>query len=93
MGYSTEQIEKIKELAACLTPVSDMAILLDMDVDALRLEIRNRNTPVSRAYHYAKADTALRLRKQEIELANVGSPLAVQLTNSYLLNMDSDEDL
>ncbi len=45
------------------------------------------------AYHYAKADTALKLRKQEIELANVGSPLAVQLTNSYLLNMDSDEDL
>ena len=38
MGYSTEQIEKIKELAACLTPVSDMAVLLDVDVDALRLD-------------------------------------------------------
>ena len=75
-----------------LDSVSDMAVLLDVDVDALRLEIRNRNTPCL-AYHYAKADTALKLRKQEIELANVGSPLAVQLTNSYLLNMDSDEDL
>lgn len=93
MDYSTGQIEKIKELAACLTPVSDIAVLLDVDIDALRLDVRNRNTPVSRAYHYAKADTALKLRKQEIELANVGSPLAVQLTNSYLLNMDSDEDL
>lgn len=27
------------------------------------------------------------------ELANVGSPLAVSLTNGYLLNMDADEDL
>ena len=91
MDYSTQQLETIKELAECLTPLSDMAVLLD--VDELRLDIRNRATPVSRAYHHAKATTALRLRKQEIELANVGSPLAVQLTNGYLLNMDSDEDL
>lgn len=93
MDYSTQQLEKIKELAECLTPLSDMAVLLDVDIDELRLDIRNRSTPVSRAYHYAKATTALKLRKQEIELANVGSPLAVQLTNGYLLNMDSDEDL
>lgn len=93
MDYSTEQLERVKELAACLTPISDMAVLLDMDLDVLRLDIRNHNTQVSRAYHHAKADTALRLRKQEIELANVGSPLAVQLTNGYLLNMDADEDL
>lgn len=93
MDYSTQQLEKIKELAECLTPLSDMAVLLDVDIDELRLDIRNRSTPVSRAYHHAKATTALKLRKQEIELANVGSPLAVQLTNGYLLNMDSDEDL
>lgn len=93
MDYSTQQLETIKELAECLTPLSDMAVLLDVDIDELRLDIRNRATPVSRAYHHAKATTALKLRKQEIELANVGSPLAVQLTNGYLLNMDSDEDL
>lgn len=93
MDYSTEQIEKINELAECLTPISDMAVLLDVDVDELRLDIKDKKNPVSRAYHHSKASTALKLRKQEIELANVGSPLAVQLTNSYILNMDSDEDL
>lgn len=93
MDYSTEQINKIKELAECLTPISEMAVLLDIDVDELRMDIRNKKNPISRAYHYYKASTALKLRKQEIELANVGSPLAVQLTNAYLLNMDSDEDL
>lgn len=93
MDYSTEQIEKIKELASFLTPIADMAVLLDVDIDQLRLDILDKGSPVSRAYHYAKATTALKLRKQEIELANVGSPLAVSLTNGYLLNMDSDEDL
>ena len=93
MDYSTLQLERIKELAECLTPISDMAVLLDIDGDELRMDIRDSKHPVSRAYRHSKATTALKLRKQEIELANVGSPLAVQLTNTYLLNMDSDEDL
>lgn len=93
MDYSTELIEQVKELASCLTPISDMAVLLDVDVNRLRLDILDKKSAVSRAYHHAKATTALKLRKQEIELANVGSPLAVSLTNGYLLNMDSDEDL
>ena len=93
MVYSTEQLDWISELAALLTPISDMAVLLDVDADTLRLDILDRNSPVSRAYYHAKASTALKLRRQEIELANVGSPLAVSLTNGYLLNMDADEDL
>lgn len=93
MDYSPEQIEAIKELASCLTPIPEIAILMGVDLDTLRLDIRNRETLVSQTYHYAKASTAMQLRKQEIELAKVGSPLAVQLTNGYLLNMDSDEDL
>lgn len=36
MDYSTLQLEQIKELAECLTPISDMAVLLDVDVDQLR---------------------------------------------------------
>lgn len=83
----------VSELAGFLTPVSDIAVMMGVDVDVLRIDIRDRSSSVSFAYHKAKAETALKLRKQELELANVGSPLAVQLTNGYLLNMDSDEDL
>lgn len=93
MVYSTEQLERVKELAGYLTPISDMAVLLDVDADRLRLDILDKTSAVSRAYYHAKASTALKLRRQEIELANVGSPLAVSLTNGYLLNMDSDEDV
>ena len=53
MDFSTEQIKQIEELAAILTPISDMAVLLDVDVDELRNEIRYRNSPVSRAYYRA----------------------------------------
>ena len=93
MDYSTQQLLKVSELAGFLTPISDIAVIMCIDVDVLRMDIRDRSTPVSLAYHKAKAETALKLRKQELELANVGSPLAVQQTKGYLLDMESDEDL
>ena len=93
MDYSIQQLQQVSELAGFLTPIGDIAVIMDIDADVLRMDIRDRSNPVSSAYHKAKAETALKLRRQELELANVGSPLAVQLTNGYLLNMDSDEDL
>lgn len=83
----------MSELAGFLTPLSDIAVMMGVDADTLRMDIRDRSTLVSLAYHKAKAETALKLRKQELELANVGSPLAVQQTKGYLLDMESDEDL
>ncbi|MEG1916250.1 MAG: hypothetical protein RR061_06175 [Muribaculaceae bacterium] len=59
----------------------------------LRLELLDKRSLASKTYYKAKAEISLQLRRQEIELANVGSPLAVQLTASYLINMDADEDL
>lgn len=87
------QINDIAELAAALTPVEDIAVLLDIDADELRMQLADTSSPVRKAYLKARANTALMLRKQEIELARVGSPLAVQLTNAYLRDMISTEDL
>ena len=87
------RISEISELAGNLTSVEDIAVLLDIDVDELRLELADTSSPVRKAYMKARATTSLMLRKQEIELARVGSPLAVQLTNAYLKDMLSNEDL
>ncbi|MDE5784977.1 MAG: hypothetical protein K2H98_00435 [Duncaniella sp.] len=85
-------IDKIAGLAADLTPVSEIAVLIDVDPDVLRAELSLRNSPVRIAYLKAKATTAHMLRRQELEFARVGSPLAVQLTGSYLRDMTADED-
>lgn len=89
----SSKINDIAELAAALTPVEDIAALLDINEDMLRMELATPQSPVRRAYLKARAQTALMLRKQEIELARVGSPLAVQLTGAYLRDMVSTEDL
>lgn len=91
MDYSDEFIEKVRELAEALTPVSDIAALLDVDESILRDELCNKLSPVRKAYIKGKATTALALRRQELELAKVGSPLAVQLTAAYIKDMKIDE--
>lgn len=90
--YSQEIIDRIGELAADLTPPSEIAALLGLDIDMFRAELSLKNSPIRAAYMKNKAATAHMLRKQEIEFARVGSPLAVQLTGAYLRDMSSDED-
>lgn len=76
-----------------LTPVSDIAVLMDIDERRFREIISDRCHPASQAYRKGKAERALQIRQNELELAEAGSPLAVQLVGSYLRDMDSDEDL
>lgn len=76
-----------------LTPVSDIAVLMDIDERRFREILSDRSHPASLAYRKGKAERALQIRKNELELAEAGSPLAVQLIGSYLRDMDSDEDL
>ena len=92
MDYSAEQISRIEEYAGYLMRITEIASLLDISPDLLKADISDKTTDVSRAYRRGKAKTMLVLRKQELDLAKVGSPLAVQLTAGYLMDMNDDED-
>lgn len=93
LSLSTPDIlKKIAELAADLTPPSEIAVLLDIDPDTFKAELADKHSPAHEAYFRAKAETAHLLRKQELEFARVGSPLAVQMTGSFLHDMTADED-
>ena len=93
MILTDKQIEDISELAVSLTPVSDIAVLLGLDEFDLRETLSDHTHPASVAYRRGKAETRLRLRRNELELAEAGSPLAVAMVKSYMEDMDNDEDL
>lgn len=93
MVYSKEQLDEIESLAAKFTSIRDIASLMKLDTEVLKQEIKDSSSLVSEYYRRGKATTALKLREQEIELAMLGSPLAVQLATSYLIDMDIDENL
>ena len=91
MTFTKEQLENIEKWAAIYMPISDIAILLSIPADMLRDEIRNKNTEASLAYHRGKASSRLKLHHQEMLLAQVGSPLAIENAHRNLLDMEDDE--
>ena len=90
--YSQQLIDKIAELASELTPPKEIAVILDIDVDLFKAQLADKHSPAHRAYFRAKAETARMLRRQELEFARVGSPLAVQMTGTFIHDMTADED-
>ena len=91
MKFTNEQLENIEKWAAIYMPISDIAILPSIHADMLRDEIRNKNTEASLAYHRGKAASRLKLHHQEMLLAQVGSPLAIENAHRNLLDMEDDE--
>ena len=91
MDFTSEQLEQIEKYASIYLPITDIAMLMDIPADMLRDEIRNKSTQVSRAYHKGKAASRVKLHHQEMLLAQVGSPLAIENAHRNLLDMEDDE--
>jgi len=89
--YSEEQIQKIGEYASLLMTITDIAVLIDIDEDFLRSDIAIKSSEVSKVYRLNKAQTILELHRQEIELAKLGSPISVEITNNYIINQQANE--
>lgn len=91
MDFTPEQLEQIEKYASIYLPITDIAMLMDIPADLLRDQIRNKSTEVSRAYHKGKAASRVKLHHQEMLLAQVGSPLAIENAHRNLLDMEDDE--
>lgn len=91
IDYTTEMLEQIESYASIFLPISDMAVILDLHAEQLRMDIANRSTEVSKRYHRGKAASKVKLLHQEMQLAYVGSPLALENTQRNLMSMEDDE--
>lgn len=91
MQYTNEQLSKIEELASNLMPIDCIAILTDIDEDLLRQDIASKNNPAGKAYRLGKAKTMLEIQRQEISLAKLASPAAVENTTRYITEMETKE--
>ena len=87
MHFTQEQLEQIEKYASIYLPITDIALLMDIPSD----EIRNKSTDVSRAYHRGKASSRVKLHHQEMLLAQVGSPAAIENAHRNLMDMEDDE--
>ena len=91
MNYSQEELTQIEKFASIYLRISDIAVILDIPAEILRADIADRSTNVSMAYRRGKAASKVKLHSQEMMLAMVGSPLAIENAHRNLLDMEDDE--
>ena len=89
--YSAEILDQIEQYASIYLKISDMAVILDLPAEQLRSDIADRSTEVSKRYHRGKAASKVKLLHQEMQLAYVGSPLALENAQKNLMSMEDDE--
>lgn len=76
--------ELFERLVRALTPIADIAVLMNVDEVILRDNIEDPNTPVSKAFRRIRAQTALEIRERNIEDMEAGSPSATEKVSEYL---------
>lgn len=81
---------RIEELAAMLTPPSQMAALLGVNEDGLKLALSRHGSEARTAFMRGMANTAAKIRENNIELANAGSPDAIRSCFSSMREMLND---
>jgi hypothetical protein len=91
IDYSKEILEQIEQYASIYLRISEMAVILDVPAEILREDIADRSTEVSKRYHKGKAASKVKLLNQEMQLAYVGSPLALENAQRNLMDMEDDE--
>ena len=91
MTYTEDILTKVEQYASIYLKISDMAVILGISPTQLRSDIADRTTEVSKRYHRGKAASRVKLLHQEMQLAYVGSPLALENTRNNLLDMEDDE--
>ena len=91
MGCLQNKNTQIEQYVSIYLKISDMAVILGISATQLREDIAAKSTEVTRRYHRGKAASRVKLLHQEMQLAYVGSPLALENTRNNLLDMEDDE--
>jgi hypothetical protein len=91
LELTEEVLTQIEQYASIYLKISDMAVILDIPAEKLRSAIADRTTEVSKRYHRGKATSKIKLLHQEMQLAYIGSPLALDNTSRNLMDMEDDE--
>lgn len=84
--------QQVHDLAASLTPPTQIAVLLNLNEDALKLELTRHNSKLRNAFMLGIAETTQNIRKNNIDLASAGSPDAIRSCFESMRNMLNELD-
>ena len=90
MHYTEEQLNQIQKLAGELTPATEIGVLLDINEQELLYDINDPDSLAHRAFFLGFATTANEMRRQDIDWAKAGSPVAAVKMSDYIRDILSE---
>lgn len=90
MDYSNELLTRIRDLSSQLTPPQEISALLDIEEREFLNDLNTIGHPARKAFMQGYATTANEIRKDNINLAQAGSPAADEACRGYLRCMMRD---
>lgn len=84
-------LQQIEEYASLFFTVQEISILLGLDPEMLRREVRHGQSGIALAYQKGKLKNLVAIRKMTVEFAKKGSPQAEMLVKEYVEKMEGDE--
>lgn len=84
-------LSEIEKMSSLLTPISHICMILGLDKRAFRDALSDEDSEVYVRYHRGKDSCLLRLREQEIDEAEAGSPTAMLRIRDYVQQMEDEE--
>ena len=73
-----------------MTPPQEISALLGLDETVFRADINTPGNSARLAFMKGYAETALKLRKQNLDLVDAGSPAADEACRSYLRRVERE---
>lgn len=86
-----DRLALVEHYASLFLPISDIALLIGLPADDLRAEVRSGSSPIAAAYRRGKTLSRVRLHEQEMRLAQIGAPQAIENAHRNLMDMEDDE--
>ena len=83
--------ENIEHWAALRYSLSQIALMLNIDVAELRMAMQNPSSEVARRYNSGKLKSSIQRREKLVEMAEKGSIWAMQTLDGYEVNQREDE--
>lgn len=92
MTFSQDEIDIIRQHSGLFLPPDQIAMLIGVDQVEFKTILKWKpDNPATIAYNQGKLDTVIAIRKQEIDLAKLGSPLAIELIANFILEQNAGE--
>lgn len=84
-------LENIRHWAELKYSLTQIAIMLTVDVGQLRVAIQNPKSDVSLAYNSGKLLSSVKRREAVLEAANNGAEWAIKILDGYDIDQTEDE--